>query len=1093
MDNAPHAKSSKEPQESPTSPLPSNTGPDRALRAEGPAPPRDGRGHEEDTALRGEAGGASVSPRTSQKAESSAAGPAVSHKRKRGEISPRRPLLLFDFDETLGVWGGTKKGRKQIKWRPGARKVIQRAKEAGFDVGVWTNAKVEPKIAALKSTNLFGDHLYTGKDGEGKVPGKPHHKMKNISRKFPGRKDVWIVDNDKVKIPAEDREAHLISITTWDGQCTSKTPLKQALKDVKQRRAELLGASDGNAEKKRRSAPAPSVGNARVPPGMEHALKSVTAGLPSTSVVLFELNNEQEAKSLNELSMLPEHEMTIASLLAAIKEGSGGEFRRVIYSPSECFEDGRLYSDEVSMQTIKRWMRNRIMYEDHFDIDMACAAQTLFWQEYQRAFPKGLSRQSSSALEHVKTFAADRSGYFATIREAEPKLRDLKDKTLKKVFLTCFHGGDHEWHLGFHSKALARWEADISILLTDLTHHADFKSTWKRIQDDDSRTHKLGSFAACVWQKPENQCLMALLDFLQKELYRISSLEFDGLKPRRKKGQAYPTPFPVTVLRLAEAYILRKAGYRIVLVEKDMTPTADEIALYYGKKVISKIKTATGQPDFRAQMCYRIVRQAQLMNAIRRDGSVWVPHTTIPGVYKREQDAGDFIRKATNGARGRTSVVSKTLLDFFNTADDPRAPIVTNLEREIISFLDGFWNIDTDTFTSWADHKEKPPPLTDMYYEVNFPHSKQATPLWRKLVDSQLDEVTGEMLEVLMGRLFYPVGHKDNWEILPILQGDAGTGKSSVINVVKSAFPEGQVGVYSKNSETTFGNQSLYTKRLVTCPDIPEGFEKVLDGSSMQSMVSGDPVNVPGKNIVATNLPAWKVQMLMACNPNNFPKWPDNAGSVSRRIALFVYTNLLEERDTTLVSRLKETELPYVVINWVRSYLAKVKEVGDKSFWEFAPETLNASREEVKEAQNYLADFISNGSDFYQCRYQKGAITTLDALSKAYSNFMRITHKQEKATLGRDYQVIKAAGYKVEVQNLCKTCHKKCTVEECNENATVPHYDAKNRYKKVVVDGMKLDKRDEYGNWPGCSSLEDGLPRRDYGNDKHDNKYYNKY
>jgi hypothetical protein len=73
------------------------------------------------------------------------------------------------------------------------------------------------------------------------------------------------------------------------------------------------------------------------------------------------------------------------------------------------------------------------------------------------------------------------------------------------------------------------------------------------------------------------------------------------------------------------------------------------------------------------------------------------------------------------------------------------------------------------------------------------------------------------MFEVLLGRLFYPVGKFDNWQVMPFLKGDANTGKSTVLNLIRSMFPAGSVGVITASQEAKFGLESRACTRSVWC------------------------------------------------------------------------------------------------------------------------------------------------------------------------------------------------------------------------------------------------------------------------------------
>ena len=64
-------------------------------------------------------------------------------------------------------------------------------------------------------------------------------------------------------------------------------------------------------------------------------------------------------------------------------------------------------------------------------------------------------------------------------------------------------------------------------------------------------------------------------------------------------------------------------------------------------------------------------------------------------------------------------------------------------------------------------------------HHVNLPFpTAPETPLLTKVLDEQdMSPAVQEVLMVLTGRLLFPVGTLDNWQVAPFLHGIAGTGK----------------------------------------------------------------------------------------------------------------------------------------------------------------------------------------------------------------------------------------------------------------------------------------------------------------------------
>jgi hypothetical protein len=125
-------------------------------------------------------------------------------------------------------------------------------------------------------------------------------------------------------------------------------------------------------------------------------------------------------------------------------------------------------------------------------------------------------------------------------------------------------------------------------------------------------------------------------------------------------------------------------------------------------------------------------------------------------------------------------------------------------------------------------------------------------------------------------------------------------------------------------------------------------------------------------------------------------------------------------------------------------------------FWaKIAPASLRAAQSEVKEQTNHLMNFIKNGDDYYQVIFEEGKITPFEDLEKAYSNHMRIHHKNDKAKIEGDHFPIKAVGFIVERQHLCKICKEAASKDTCGD-----HYaGGKNRRQKLIIKNMRIEIR----------------------------------
>ena len=117
------------------------------------------------------------------------------------------------------------------------------------------------------------------------------------------------------------------------------------------------------------------------------------------------------------------------------------------------------------------------------------------------------------------------------------------------------------------------------------------------------------------------------------------------------------------------------------------------------------------------------------------------------------------------------------------------------------------------------------------------------TPEIKKVLDDQrLDEDTQEWFYTMLGRLLYDIGRYDNWQVLLFLKGVAGSGKSTIAQLMKFLYTLDHVGVLSSNAEGKFGLAPLYKRKLVICPEAKRDFS--ISQGDVQSMVSGEDVSV---------------------------------------------------------------------------------------------------------------------------------------------------------------------------------------------------------------------------------------------------------
>ena len=201
------------------------------------------------------------------------------------------------------------------------------------------------------------------------------------------------------------------------------------------------------------------------------------------------------------------------------------------------------------------------------------------------------------------------------------------------------------------------------------------------------------------------------------------------------------------------------------------------------------------------------------------------PHASIPGVFCQAEEDTEFINRVLKPYHLYGCGSVKRLQEWFLSIDHPMFELLTpaKMNTNAISFLNGYLNLETLKFELWANVTQ--PPMTDHYFEKTLEIATDMnasawalhcgmdgpTPLWDSLLETQLGGIsrcylcrksaafsaTGveaedqflfcahcahiapglidikpaplsmcDMLEVLIGRLFYPIGKYDNWQVI---------------------------------------------------------------------------------------------------------------------------------------------------------------------------------------------------------------------------------------------------------------------------------------------------------------------------------------
>lgn len=237
-------------------------------------------------------------------------------------------------------------------------------------------------------------------------------------------------------------------------------------------------------------------------------------------------------------------------------------------------------------------------------------------------------------------------------------------------------------------------------------------------------------------------------------------------------------------------------------------------------------------------------------------------------------------------------------------------------------------------------------------------------------------------LWAFIGRMFFALHDMDHWQSVVFIKGIAGTGKSTLIDLLRYIFPPDYVGSLSSNIEQQFGLQNMYDKLIWVCPEVKENFQ--LNLSDLQSMVSGELVVVARKNLSPVTV-QWSSPGFMV--GNEIPPWKDVAGALMRRFVMFAFERKVETED--LNPRLQENlraEIAYIVPKVVCAYLSACEHTRNQDLWSVLPEYFQKTRDKFLTSISPLADYLANGNEFVNA---PNAYVSRDDFWSAFTNWAK--------------------------------------------------------------------------------------------------------
>lgn len=311
---------------------------------------------------------------------------------------------------------------------------------------------------------------------------------------------------------------------------------------------------------------------------------------------------------------------------------------------------------------------------------------------------------------------------------------------------------------------------------------------------------------------------------------------------------------------------------------------------------------------------------------------------------------------------------------YLKNCIDHEFPAV-EFHRRKYSFRDGVYDGETDRFALYTDGVLNTFPELSTYGTFMFidqPFTQAyaleprgiSCPAFESIMTMQgWSNQCIEMMYILIGRLMHNVGEKDNWQIMPYLIGEAGTGKSTIIDTVQKLIPQPMVGVFGSGGEAQFGSQDWDKLALIVFPEVkPSEFKKSMPLGKWFSLIAGDSVCLPAKFKAPRYVPKFPTHMIAA--GNEAPEWGDPNGAFSRRTACFPFRVKLTQRNPDLPKHI-DTELPKILRKALLSYYDALERFAGKDLWsvdangkDIMPVEIRDESRRMQKATTPILDFL---------------------------------------------------------------------------------------------------------------------------------------
>lgn len=410
----------------------------------------------------------------------------------------------------------------------------------------------------------------------------------------------------------------------------------------------------------------------------------------------------------------------------------------------------------------------------------------------------------------------------------------------------------------------------------------------------------------------------------------------------------------------------------------------------------------------------------------KKTGIIYKPVKKYAYIKHDTYDPMDYINEIFLGNELFMSNVNNmdNLIKFLKQYDNLDFPFM-KVSNDYIGFSNGILNLTTLEFIEEYDISFDITVKKYIPYPFDF---SMETPLIDQLLDYQFSTDVRDFLYACFGRMFRI---RDNLQFMPFLLGEAGCGKSTILNIVCTCFDD--IGIIGTSFETKYGLSYFVDKDIIVYDDIDHRVDQIFPQTEFQSMISGGKVTTAVKNKDAISVDKWNIPMLWS--GNFYPSYLDK-GQVSRRLIVANFEKNVYCTDTTLMERITTNEIPAFIYKCLSLYEEKLVKNSSKGIWNICPEYFLDQQTELRSEKNPLFKFLNDNTVFKQDN-----ILTMELIRERFGTWL---HKPIKKLDNGTFGQVNSK-YVIDIIKTCKHCYKK------SEKSCCDRYNVNDRSRKTVV------------------------------------------